>query len=162
MPYTILFVCTANSARSIMAEALLNTLGGGRFRGYSAGSEPSGEVHPEALDSLHRAGCDTRGLRSKGWGEFTGEDAPDIDFVITVCDRAAVKACPVFPGMPVTAHWSVHDPAATVGSDALRREAFQVALATLRRRVQHLTSLPFDSVDVIALRGAVREIGAIP
>jgi protein-tyrosine-phosphatase len=161
MPYTVLFRCTANSARSIMAEALLNSLGAGRFQAFSAGAGPSGMVHPLALDALHRAGCDTRGLRSKSWNEFIGERAPRIDFVITLCDRAAAQACPVFPGQPVTAHWGVPDPAVNSGSGALQREAFSVALSTLRRRVQHLTSLPFDSVDMIALRSAVREIGAI-
>lgn len=159
MPYNVLFLCTANSARSIMAESILNALGGGRFRAFSAGSHPSGHVHPLALDLLARNGYPTSGVRSKSWGEFTSPGAPAIDFVITVCDASAVEVCPVFPGRPVSAHWGVPDPASASGSDLDKRRAFAEVLGTLRRRVQNLTSLPFDSVDKIALRGQLREIG---
>ena len=159
MTYNVLFLCTANSARSIISEALLNGLGGGRFKAYSAGSHASGTVNPLALRVLQDAGIPTQGLRSKSWDEFARPGAPDIDFVITVCDNAANEACPVFPGRPVTAHWGVPDPAAVQGSDEQRREAFAQALRVLRRRVQELTSLPFDSVDKIALRSQLREIG---
>ena len=159
MRYNVLFLCTANSARSIMAEALLNSLGGGRFRAYSAGSHASGRVNPHAIDALARHGYLVDGLRSKSWNEFTGDRAPSIDFVITVCDNAAAEVCPVFPGRPVAAHWGVPDPAAVEGTGDEKRAAFSAALTVLRRRVQQLTSLPFDSVDKIALRSALREIG---
>jgi len=157
--YNVLFLCTANSARSVMAEALLNALGGGRFRAFSAGSRPAGQVNSVALEALERGGYPTRGLRSKSWDEFAATGAPSIDFVITVCDSAAAETCPVFPGRPVSAHWGVPDPAAVKGSDADKRAAFAATLSVLRRRVQELTSLPFDSVDRIALRAALREIG---
>ena len=159
MRYNVLFLCTANSARSIMAEALLNSLGGARLRAYSAGSHASGRVNPLAIDALQRYGYRADGLRSKSWNEFTGDRAPSIDFVITVCDNAAAEVCPVFPGRPVAAHWGVPDPAAVEGTGDEKRAAFSAALTVLRRRVQQLTSLPFDSVDKIALRSALREIG---
>lgn len=159
MRYNVLFLCTANSARSIMAESLLNALGGARFHAYSAGSHASGRVNPLALDALHRHGYPVEGLRSKSWNEFTGAQAPSIDFVITVCDNAAAEVCPVFPGRPVSAHWGVPDPAAVEGTGDEKRAAFSAALTVLRRRVQQLTSLPFDSVDKIALRSVLREIG---
>jgi arsenate reductase len=158
-PYTVLFLCTANSARSIMAESVLNALGGGRFRAYSAGSHPSGRVNPLAVELLARNGYPADGLRSKGWDEFARKDAPPIDFVITVCDNAAGEVCPIFPGRPVSAHWGIPDPAAVEGSDEDKRRAFAVALATLRQRIQRFTSLPFDSVDRIALARPLREIG---
>jgi arsenate reductase (thioredoxin) len=159
MAYNVLFLCTANSARSIMAEALLNALGGGRFRAFSAGSRASGTVNPLALEALERGGYPTGGLRSKSWDEFAASAAPPIDFVITVCDNAAAEACPVFPGRPVSAHWGVPDPAAVRGGELERRAAFAATLSVLRRRVQELTSLPFDSVDKLALRGILRDIG---
>ena len=159
MSYHVLFLCTANSARSIISEALLNTLGGGRFKAYSAGSHASGTVNPMALRVLQDAGISTHGLRSKSWDEFAQPGAPKVDFVITVCDNAAHETCPVFPGRPASAHWGVPDPAAVQGTDEQRREAFAQALRVLRRRVQELTSLPFDSVDKIALRAQLREIG---
>lgn len=159
-PFNVLFLCTANSARSIMAESVLNALGGGRFRGYSAGSHPAGRVNPLAIELLARSGYPSDGLRSKGWDEFAQPGAPRIDFVITVCDNAAGEACPIFPGRPVAAHWGVPDPAAVEGSDEDRRAAFAAALASLRRRIQQFTSLPFDSVDRAALGGAVRAIGS--
>ena len=158
-PYNVLFLCTGNSARSIIAEALLNALGGERFRGFSAGSHPAGQVNPMALRVLQEAGVRARDARSKSWDEFAVEGAPPIDFVITVCDNAAHETCPVFPGQPVAAHWGVPDPAAVQGSEEARRAAFAETLRVLRRRVQELTSLPFDSVDRIALRSALREIG---
>jgi arsenate reductase len=158
-PRNVLFLCTGNSARSIMAEALLNALGGRRFRGYSAGSHPKGRVHPIALEVLARAGCATHGLRSKDWSEFTGPEAPRIDFVITLCDQAAREACPAFPGRFVRAHWGMPDPAAVDGSEEAELRAFLEALATLRRRIQRFTSLPFSSVDGAALVPELRAIG---
>jgi arsenate reductase len=160
-PFRVLFLCTGNSARSIMAESMLKALGGGRFVAHSAGSHPTGQVNPLALELLARSGYPTEGLRSKAWDEFVGRGAPPIDFVITVCDGAAREACPVFPGKPVTAHWGVPDPAAVEGSEERKREAFARAMGTLRRRIQQLTSLPFDSVDPLALGGAIREIGVL-
>ena len=159
-PYTVLFVCTANSARSIMAESLLNALGGGRFRAMSAGSHPSGRVNPIAVELLAKGGYPATGLRSKGLEEFTAPNAPPVDFVITVCDNAAAEVCPVFPGRPVSAHWGIPDPAAVEGSDEEKRAAFATALGTLRRRVQQLTSLPLDSIDPAALGKELRAIGA--
>ena len=160
-PVHVLFLCTANSARSIMAEALLNGLGGGRFRAYSAGSAPSGRVNPFALDVLVQNGYPVQGLRSKGLAEFTRPGAPAIDFVITLCDSAAGESCPVFPGRPVRAHWGIVDPAAVEGSDAEKRRAFAEALGILRRRVQNFTGLPFESVDKAALTPLVHGIGEI-
>ena len=143
-----------------MAEAVLNTLGGGRFRAFSAGSDPTGRVHPLALEVLVRAGYSTAGLHSKDWSSFARSRAPRLDFVITVCDNAAGEACPPFPGPPLPAHWSIPDPAAAEGTDAEKRRAFRDALRMLARRVQRFTSLPFDSVDKDALRGSIEEIGA--
>lgn len=160
-PWSVLFLCTANSARSIMAESLLTALGAPRFRAFSAGSHPAGIVNPIALDTLHLSGYPTQGLRSKSWGEFARPGAPAIDFVITVCDAAAAEACPVFPGKPVAAHWGVPDPAAVKDGPEARRRAFAATLDVLRRRVQHLTGLPFDSVDARALGHALREIGTL-
>ena len=159
MAYNVLFLCTANSARSIMAESLLNALGGARFRAFSAGSRPSGRVNPIAVEVLAANGYPVSGVRSKAWDEFARPGATPIDFVITVCDAAAGEACPVFPGRPVTAHWGVADPAAVTGNEEEKRRAFVAVLGTLRRRIQTLTSLPFDSVDKIALRSQLREIG---
>ncbi|MGZ5101630.1 MAG: arsenate reductase ArsC [Usitatibacter sp.] len=156
--YNVLFLCTGNSARSIMAEAILNALGGGRFRAFSAGSHPTGRVNPFALELLEKNGYSSQGARSKAWEEFTGPKAAPIDFVITVCDAAAAESCPVFPGRAVKAHWGVADPAAVEGSDADKRRAFGEALGILRRRIQRFTSLPFDSVDKTALRSALRQI----
>ena len=158
--YNVLFLCTGNSARSIIAESLLNALGGGRFRAYSAGSHPRGEVHPLAIETLSGAGYPVTGARSKSWDEFARPGAPAIDFVITVCDNAAAEACPVFPGRPVSAHWGMPDPAAVVGSEAQRRTAFRETLGEMRRRVQQFTSLPFGSTDLQALPALVRQIGS--
>jgi len=161
-PVRVLFVCTANSARSIMAESILNAVGGERFRAFSAGSHPSGRVNPLALEALARTGYSAAGARSKSWDEFAAKGAPAIDFVITVCDSAAGEACPVFPGRPVSAHWGIPDPAAAGGSDEEQRRAFAKALGTLRRHIQQFTSLPFESVDRRALGGLMMEIGGDP
>jgi arsenate reductase len=160
-PVNVLFLCTANSARSIIAECLLNGLGGGRFRGFSAGSAPSGRVHPMAIEVLVQNGYSVSGVRSKDVKEFTRSGAPAIDFVITLCDAAAGESCPIFQGRPVRAHWSVPDPAAAQGSDAERRQAFSRTLGVLRRRVQNFTGLPFESIDKLALKDMVHEIGEI-
>lgn len=159
MPIRVLFLGTHNSSRSIIAEALLHELGGGRFEAFSAGSHPGGMVHPMALDALHRAGCDARGLRTKSWSEFTGPETPEIDYVITVCDDAARETCPYFPGKAVRAHWGVPDPSAVAGDEKAREAAFERTVHALRRRVQHLTGLPFDSVDRRALGRQLRDIG---
>jgi arsenate reductase len=155
----VLFLCTANSARSIMAEALLNGLGGGRFRAFSAGSRPSGQVHPIALELLSQNAYPIQGARSKHVEEFERSGAPAMDFVITLCDSAAGESCPVIRGRPVRAHWGVKDPAAVEGSDEAKRRAFAEVLGILRRRVQTFTSLPFESVDKSAMRELVHEIG---
>ena len=156
----VLFVCTGNSARSIIAEGLLNALGGGRFRAFSSGSHPTGRVNPFALEVLERNGYPTGGLRSKSWDEFARPKAPPIDFVITVCGNAAGEVCPIFPGKPVSAHWGLPDPAAVEGSDEDKRRAFRETLDVMRRRVQRFTGLPFESTDKQALKGAMAEIGA--
>ena len=137
-PQNVLFLCTGNSARSILAEALLNdhAIGGGRFRGYSAGSRPRGTVHPLALDTLKENGLPTEGLRSKSWQEFAAPDAPRMDFIFTVCDNAAAEACPMWPGHPVTDHWGLPDPAAVEGSDEEKRRAFHGTFTELRQRIQ--------------------------
>jgi arsenate reductase len=156
---SVLFLCTGNSARSIMAEVLLKSLGGGRFRSFSAGSHPRGRVHPLAIETLSKQGYDTAGVRSKDWGEFSAAGAPPIDFVITLCDEAAGEPCPLFPGRAVRAHWGLEDPARAQGSAEDQRRAFREALALIRRRVQAFTSLPFDSVDPRALQSLIAEIG---
>ncbi len=159
--YNVLFLCTGNSARSIMAEALLNALGEGRFRAYSAGSHPAGFVHPLALERLAAERIPTQGLRSKSWEEFARPGAPPLDFVITVCDRAAGEVCPVFPGQPITAHWGVPDPAAASGSESERRLAFAKAYALLHRRVSLFVSLHPESLERLALEQKVRAIGQV-
>ena len=156
----VLFLCTGNSARSIMAEVLLRSLGGGRFRASSAGSRPLGRVHPLALEALARQGYDPTGVRSKDWGEFSAPGAPPVHFAITLCDDAAGEACPAFPGRPVRAHWGVADPARVQGSAEDQRRAFREALATIRRRVQAFTGLPFESLEGPALKGLLDEIAA--
>ena len=158
--YNVLFLCTGNSARSIIAESLLNALGGGRFRAFSAGSHPKGEVHPLAIEVLSRGGYPTLEARSKSWDEFARPGAPALDFVITVCDNAAAETCPVFPGRPVSAHWGMPDPAAVGGSAADQRDAFRDTLREMRRRVQQFTSLPFGSTDQQALRGMMQAIAS--
>lgn len=157
-PRTVLFLCTGNSARSILAEALLNRMGEGRFIAHSAGSQPKGEPHPVALAVLRDHGFTTDGLRSKSWQEFSGPEALPVDLIITVCDNAAGESCPVWPGRPVSAHWGIEDPAAVEGSG--QRAAFERALHYLRNRISLLLALPLDSIDDLALRVKLREIGA--
>jgi protein-tyrosine-phosphatase len=159
--YNVLFLCTGNSARSIFGEALLNHLGGGRFRGYSAGSHPRGEVHPLALEVLAEAGIPTEGLRSKSWDEFAGPDAPQMDFVFTVCDSAAGEACPIWPGHPMTAHWGIEDPAAVEGYDLRRKLAFQDAFRYMRNRVSAFVSLPIAGLDRVSLQTRLHGIGRL-
>jgi len=157
--YNVLFVCTGNSARSILAEALLNDAGRGRFRAWSAGSEPTGVVNPKALDTLRILGVPAAGARSKSWDEFAAVDAPAMDFVITVCDNAAGEVCPFWPGEPTTAHWGLPDPAAVQGSDADIMLAFHDAAVALRRRIDLLLALPMAALDAMATRRALRDIG---
>lgn len=158
-PYQVLFVCTGNSARSIVAEALMNAMGGGRFRAWSAGSRPKGEVHPLALEELQRLQLPAEGARSKSWEEFASPDAPVLDFVFTVCDQAAGEVCPVWPGQPLSAHWGMPDPAAVEGSEDERRRAFRDAAVLLRRRIDLLLSLPLERLDRLSLQRDLRAIG---
>lgn len=158
-PYHVLFICTGNSARSILAEAYLNSKGTGRFKAYSAGSHPAGEVNPFALELLAKNGIDTAGARSKSWEEFARPGAPQIDFIFTVCDNAAGEVCPVWPGKPVTAHWGVADPAAVTGSDEEKRKAFQRAFAELSARINLLLALPIDKLDQHTLKSRLEQIG---
>ena len=161
----VLFVCTGNSARSILAESILNhpAVGQGRFRAYSAGSQPGGQVQPLALDLLQRYHYPTEGLRSKSWDEFSGPGAPELDFVFTVCDRAAGEACPYWPGQPMTAHWGVEDPAAVQGSDEDKRRAYANAVMVLRNRLSRFAALPIDKLDRLSLKRQLDEIGtALP
>jgi arsenate reductase len=159
-PYNVLFLCTGNSARSILAESLLNHWGRGRFRAFSAGSLPKGQVHPLAIELLEQTRLPTEGLRSKSWDEFATADAPPIDFVITVCDNAAGEVCPVWPGQPITAHWGVADPAAVEGG-AARGAAFRRTLTELEARIKLLVNVPVESLDRMALQQTVRGIGQI-
>lgn len=154
----VLFLCTGNSARSILAEALLNHNGEGRFRAFSAGSQPKGEPHPMALDVLCSHGFSIEGLRSKSWHEFAGSEAPPIDLIITVCDNAAGESCPVWPGRPITAHWGIEDPAAVEGNG--QRKAFEAALLYLQHRISLLVSLPMSGIDELTLRSKLRQIGS--
>jgi len=157
--FNILFLCTGNSARSIMAEALSNHMSGGRFRAFSAGSHPTGRVNPFALELLEGEGIATQGLRSKGWEEFARPGAPAMDFILTVCDNAAGENCPIWPGKPVIAHWGVADPAAVEGPDGARRAAFREAAEILRRRIGRLASLPLATLDPASIQARLREIG---
>lgn len=157
--YNLLFLCTGNSARSILAEGLTNHLGKGRFRAYSAGSHPAGRVNPFALAVLEHYHLPTDGYRSKSWDEFAREDAPRMDFVLTVCDNAAGEVCPVWPGQPMTAHWGVPDPAAVEGSEEERMHAFTDTALILRRRIELLTSLPLAKLDRLAIQHEVKHIG---
>lgn len=158
--YNVLVLCTGNSARSILAEVLFNTLGKGKFIAYSAGSKPAGHVNPGALELLQAQGHSTDGLRSKSWDEFAAPGAPEIDFIITVCDNAAGETCPIWPGKPATAHWGIPDPAHVEGDDA-RREAFKKASEQLARRIQLFMSLPIESLDKLTLKEKMAEIGRI-
>jgi arsenate reductase len=157
--YNVLFLCTGNSARSIMAEAILNHKGALRFKAYSAGSQPRGRVHPAALWQLQQARLGTNGLRSKGWEEFSRPGAPQLDFVFTVCDSAAKEVCPVWPGQPMTAHWGVPDPAAVVGTDEQIDRAFRDAYVILDRRISLFLSLPLKSLDSLAIKKEIDSIG---
>ncbi len=157
--HNVLFLCTGNSARSILAEAILNDRGHGRFKAFSAGSHPKGAVHPLALALLERNGIATAGLRSKAWDEFAAAGAPPLDFVFTVCDNAAGEVCPVWPGQPMTAHWGQPDPAAVEGTDLEKARAFREAFRTLGRRIELFMALPVATLDRLALGNKVREIG---
>ncbi|TFW01824.1 arsenate reductase ArsC [Oxalobacteraceae bacterium OM1] len=157
--YNVLFLCTGNSARSIMAEALVTTMGEGRFRGFSAGSQPTGRVNPFAIEQVKQAGYPVESLRSKRWDEFAAPGAPRMDFIITVCDNAAGEACPIWPGHPATAHWSFEDPAAVEGTDADKRAAFERICGQIRARVQAFVGLPLHALDRDALDKEIRKIG---
>jgi arsenate reductase len=158
-PFNVLFLCTGNSARSILAEALVNQWGRGRFVGHSAGSAPKGKVHPIAIELLKHMKMPTTGMRSKSWDEFAAPGAPELDFVFTVCDNAAAEACPVWPGQPMTAHWGVADPAAVQGPEKEQWIAFRQAFRELESRIKIFTSLPIKSLDRIKLQERLREIG---
>lgn len=155
--YNVLFLCTGNSARSILGEAVMNKLGKGRFKAWSAGSFPKGEVHPMALSVLNGMGFDTNGMRSKSWDEFSKPGAPEFDFIFTVCDNAAGESCPVWLGHPMTAHWGIEDPAAIEGED--QRDAFLQALRYLTNRISLFLTLPIESIDAMAMKQKLKEIG---
>lgn len=157
--YNVLFLCTANSARSIMAEAALNIMGKGRFKAFSAGSFPGGKVNPYAIEIAKTLGYPTANLRSKSWDEFGGADAPEMDFIFTVCDNAAGETCPIWPGHPVSAHWGFADPAAVEGTDEEKRKAFLNIFQQIRKRVQLLVNLPVATLDKAALQQAIKVIG---
>ena len=157
--FNVLFLCTGNSARSILAESILNALGKGRFRAFSAGSHPAGKVNPYAIELLQKQKLDSSGLRSKNWDEFAVPEAPHLDFVFTVCDNAAGEVCPVWPGKPITAHWGVADPAAVEGSDEEKRKAFALAFKLLHRRISLFASLPLAKLDAMTIKREVDAIG---
>ena len=156
---TVLFLCTGNSARSIIAEAILKKRGGARYKAFSAGSHPTGAVNPFALELLESRALPSEGLRSKNWNAFAGADAPTVDMVITVCDNAARESCPVWPGAPVSAHWGITDPAAVEGNEAMRRAAFDAAYMALNDRISALLRLPVDDMDREVFAAALQEIG---
>lgn len=160
-PFNILFLCTGNSARSIMAEAILNRIGQGKFRAFSAGSHPKGQVNPSTIQLLKSLNYDTSGFRSKSWAEFAKPAAPPLDFVFTVCDNAAGETCPVWPGQPMTAHWGVPDPAEARGSEAEIALAFRDAYRMLAQRIGIFTALPIRSLDKLSLQQKLREIGRV-
>jgi len=157
--YNVLFLCTGNSARSILAESIMNKLGKGRFRGFSAGSQPNGRVNPLALDLLKQLDFPTEGLRSKGWDEFAGMNGIHFDFIITVCDNAAGEACPVWAGHPVTTHWGIPDPAAVEGTEMQKKAAFSQAYKSMDRRIKLFLSLPIASIDRIRIKERMHAIG---
>jgi arsenate reductase len=157
--FNVLFLCTGNSARSILAESYLNAMGRGRFRAHSAGSHPTGKVSPYALEILQRNRIPAQGLRSKGWDEFAQPGAPSMDIIITVCDQTAGEICPVWPGKPVTAHWGVEDPAAAAGDDDARRAAFVLAFSVLQKRIALLVNLNADALDHLAMEQRLKQIG---
>lgn len=158
--YNVLFLCTGNTARSILAESILQKDGEGRFNAFSAGSQPKGEVNPLTLEILRDAGYPTKGLRSKSWDEFAAPGAPEMDFVFTVCDDAANETCPIWPGQPMTAHWGIEDPAKADGTEFQKRAAFKRALGFMKTRISLFLALPLASVDRLALTGHLRKIGA--
>ena len=158
-PYNILFLCTGNSARSILAEGLMNHLAEGRFKAFSAGSQPMGRVNPLAIDTLQALGCETEGMSSKSWEVFAGADAPKMDFVITVCDSAAGEACPYWPGAPMTAHWGFPDPSHVEGDDEARRAAFAKTAQAITQRLRLFLSLPVEKLDKLALQHQLHHIG---
>ncbi len=157
--YNVLFVCTGNSARSILAEGLMNHMGQGKFKAFSAGSHPAGVVNPLSLKTLAWLQLPTSGYRSKNWDEFARPDAPQLDFVFTVCDKAAGEVCPVWPGQPLTAHWGLPDPAAVKGDEAQQLQAFQDTALALKRRIELMLALPLTTLDKMSLQKAVRDIG---
>jgi len=159
--FNVLFLCTGNSARSILAEAILNSLGKNRFRAFSAGSHPKGEVNRFAIELLQKQGFDVSGLRSKSWDEFAAPGAPHLDFVFTVCDNAAGEVCPIWPGQPMTAHWGIDDPAALEGSDEEKRRAFSTASRLLQNRISLFTNLRFARLDEMAIKRKLDEIGRL-
>lgn len=159
--FNVLFLCTGNSARSILAEAILNHAGKGRFRAFSAGSHPGGRVNPFAIELLAKQGLAVSDLRSKSWDEFAAPGAPPIDFVFTVCDNAAGEVCPIWPGQPMTAHWGIEDPAAVQGSDEDKRRAFTKAYAEMNRRISLFTSLPLAKLDALAIKRELDRIGRL-
>jgi protein-tyrosine-phosphatase len=158
-PLNVLFLCTGNSARSIIAEAIMNRIGSGKFKAYSAGSMPKGQVHPKSIELLNRLNYDTSQLRSKSWEEFATPDAPKLDFVFTVCDNAANEVCPIWPGQPMTAHWGVPDPVAAEGDEAQRALAFADTYRMLNNRISIFTSLPLTSLDKLSLQRRLDDIG---
>lgn len=158
-PFNVLFLCTGNSARSLMAEAILNKVGAGKFRAHSAGSAPKGQAHPETIRLLQGLGFDTSGFRSKSWHEFAKLGAPSLDFVFTVCDNAAGETCPIWPGQPMTAHWGVPDPAEAKGSEAEIALAFKNAFRMLSQRIGIFSALPIRSLDQLTLQKKLKEIG---
>jgi len=160
-PLNVLFLCTGNSARSIIAESVLNRLGAGKFKAYSAGSKPQGHVHPYALDLLRKTHYDTSSLRSKSWEEFAKQGAPDLDFVFTVCDNAANEVCPVWPGQPMTAHWGLPDPDKVQGTDAERAFGFDDCFRMLNQRISIFVSLPFDKLSKLSLQKHLDDIGKV-
>ena len=159
MAYNVLFLCTGNSARSILAEAILNAEGNGKFKAFSAGSHPSGKVNPYAVDLLEQRHYHTASLRSKAWDEFALPASPELDFVFTVCDNAAGEVCPVWPGQPISAHWGVEDPATVEGTDDDKRKAFVKTFTVLQRRISLFASLPLDQIDKLSLQTKLRDIG---
>ncbi|TFW16063.1 arsenate reductase ArsC [Massilia arenosa] len=160
--YNVLFLCTGNSARSIMAEGLVSQLGGGRFRGFSAGSQPTGRVNPFAIEQLQAMGYPTTGLRSKSWDEFGEAGTAAMDAIITVCDNAAGETCPLWPGFPATAHWGFEDPAAAAGTDDEKRAAFARIRQQIERRVESMVALPLETMSASEIEAALRHIGSMP
>ena len=160
-PFNVLFLCTGNSARSVLAESILNKIGNGRFKAFSAGSHPSGAINPHVLEFLEKRNFPTADLRSKSWNEFAAPDGPALDFVFTVCDNAAGEVCPVWPGQPVTAHWGVEDPVSVDGDDDAKRKAVLTAFALLNHRISLFASLPIAKLDAMSLKKELDEIGRV-